>query len=143
MKNLILILFLIPGMVLSQRPQSFESEPIPNYDSDHTFLHICHGEIGLYLRETVTFTKEKKNNRWVISEIERRSAIKKVNKIFSAGAERIVWRSADGYCFIVEVSDKIDHTKVINFVKFQVDPRTRMIGSIEIHLGTLPAKVPS
>lgn len=143
MKKLILTLFLIPGIVLSQGSQTFESEPIPNYDSDHTFLHICHGEIGLYLRETVSFIKEKKNNRWVISEIDRSRAVKKIDKIFSDRAERIVWRSPDGYCFIAEVSEKMDHSKIISFVKFQIDPKTRMIGSIEVHLGTLPPKIPS
>jgi hypothetical protein len=127
MKKILLILLLSP-IALSSQYLSFPT----TYDSESAGNEICRGNIKKYLSDTVEWVIEKKNDRWVSFWKNRDEANSDLNKIFFQGIPEYSSRTNAGYWFYVAIIDPKDETKIIQFVKFQVNHYSQKIELIEI-----------
>lgn len=134
MKNILILIFLVPGILFSQISQSYR-DTIVDYDSEHTCSHIINGEIGLYLEDNVKIIKEKKNDRWVISEKDKQQVKRLISKILRKGNPEYVYQIRNGLTFVISVTDRNRENVSLNFIKFDINPKTMRIHSIEIQLG--------
>ena len=130
MKNLLLFLLLIPNFIFGQ----YVTIPT-HYNSEQTAQHIMQGHIKMFLKDTVVYTVEKKNERFVTSWLPPSQVENKLNKVFDLGKLEYVSRTNGGYIFSIAVIDKTDDTKVINYCKFHVDRITQKIEEVEILIG--------
>ena len=130
MKNLLLFLLLIPNFIFGQ----YVTIPT-QYNSEQTAQHIMQGHIKMFLKDTVVYTVEKKNERFVTSWLPPSQVENKLNKVFDLGKLEYVSRTNGGYIFSIAVIDKTDDTKVINYCKFHVDRITQKIEEVEILIG--------
>lgn len=93
------------------------------------------GHIKMFLKDTVVWTVEKKNERYVTSWYGPDVVKIKLNKVFEKGKLEYISRTNGGYIFTIAVVDQIDNTKIINYCTFHVDAWTQKIEEIEILLG--------
>jgi hypothetical protein len=80
MKNLLLFLLLIPNFIFCQ----YVTIPT-HYNSEQTAQHIMQGHIKMFLKDTVVWTVEKKNERYVTSWYSPEIIKIKLNKVFERG----------------------------------------------------------
>ena len=130
MKKLLLLTLLLPIQLLSQ----YVKTPT-HFDSEGTSKHIIKGHVKMFLKDTVVYTVEKKNERFVTSWLPPSQVENKLNKVFDLGKLEYVSRTNGGYIFSIAVIDKTDDTKVINYCKFHVDRITQKIEEVEILIG--------
>jgi len=130
MKKLLLLTLLLPIQLLSQ----YVKTPT-HFDSEGTSKHIIKGHVKMFLKDTVVYTVEKKNERVVTSCLPPSQVENKLNKVFDLGKLEYVSRTNGGYIFSIAVIDKTDDTKVINYCKFHVDRITQKIEEVEILIG--------
>lgn len=130
MRNLLVILFLIPTFLFGQ----YVMTPI-HYDSEGTSKHIIHGHVKMFLKDTVVYTVEKNNERYLTSWLDKNQIDNKLKKVLLLGRPEYVSRTNGGYIFTIAVVSTTDETKVINYCKFHVDRYTQKIEEIEILLG--------
>lgn len=135
MKNFFILLFFVPGILLSQITQTYR-DTIVIYDAEHTCSHIINGEVGLYLEDNIKVIKEKKNDRWVISEKDRHQTKRLIAKALKQGNPEFVYQARNGLTFVISITDKKREDVSLNFIKFDINPKTMRIHSIEIQLGS-------
>lgn len=131
MKKILFLLFLLPSLIFGQ----YVTVPT-HYDSEHTAEHIMKGHIKMYLKDTIKFTTEKKNERYVTDcGVDPNRVKYKLDKVFKKGKLEYTSRTNGGYIFTIAVVNPSDDTKVINYCTFHVDAWTQKIEEIEILLG--------
>jgi len=107
-----------------------------HYDAEHTASHILKGHIKMYLNDTVKFTTEKKNERYVTDcGIDKDRVKARIDKVFVKGKPEYSSRTNGGYLFTIAVVDPKDEVVVLNYVTFHVDAWTQKIVEVEILLG--------
>ena len=127
MKNIIIYLsFLISSYSFGQSVQ------YSRYNSAHTANHIMMGHVKMYCQDTVDFIVEKKNDRWVTTQLDPEQVKKKVSKILEKGKSRYSHSTTMGYTFFITIGDDKDDTIIYNTIKVQVDMSTQKIETIEI-----------
>jgi hypothetical protein len=123
MKKLIFALLLIPFASKAQEVRHFCS-----YDAETTAKHIMKEHIKSYLHDTVALSLNYKTPKLLNpTQVE-----KKVLKVLKKGDPSYSSRTNSGYTFTIVVADKKDNTKILNFIKFEVDHFYQKIISIEI-----------
>lgn len=132
MKNLFLSLLLFPIGLFGQTYVQFPS----HFDSETTAKSICKGGIKKFITDTVEWTTEKKNDRWVSSFADPDQINSRINKIFEEGIPEYSRRTNGGYWFYISVLDRKDETTILRTLKFEVDHHTQKIKSIEVYLKT-------
>ena len=81
MKKILFLLFLLPSLIFGQ----YVTVPT-HYDSEHTAEHIMKGHIKMYLKDTIKFTTEKKNERYVTDcGVDPNRVKSKLDKVFKKG----------------------------------------------------------
>ena len=84
--------------------------------------------IKSYLHDTVALSLNYKTPKLLSpTQVE-----KKVLKVLKKGDPSYSSRTNSGYTFTIVVADKKDNTKILNFIKFEVDHFYQKIISIEI-----------
>ena len=130
MRKLLVVFLLLPIQLLSQ----YVMTPT-HYDSDGTSKHIIQGHVKMFVEDTVVYTVEKKNERYLTTWLDKNQVENKLKKVFLLGRPEYVSRTNGGYIFTIAVVNSTDETKVINYCKFHVDRYTQKIEEIEILLG--------
>lgn len=130
MKNLFLSLLFFPIALFGQNYVQFPT----NYDSESTANAICKGKIKKFLSDTVEWTTEKKNDRWVTSFTDPDGVNTRINRIFKEGYPEYSRRTNGGYWFYISIIDRKDEFNIIRTLKFEVDPNTQKIKSIEVYI---------
>ena len=127
MNKLLLILLLIPINLFSQ-----SSEKNNIYDAKVVTEHILHGDLHALCLDSVKFVREIKPKRYVISYITPISAHKKTSKVLNSGKPVFAGAMDDGSIFTIEIYDKNNPKKIINFVTFHVNMEKKKIEEVEI-----------
>jgi len=127
MNKLLLILLLLPLNLFSQ-----SSPKNDVYDAKGITEHILHGDLYVFCLDSVKFVRERKPNCYVISYISPMSVHKKTSKIFNSGKPVFAGAMDDGSIFTIEVYDKNNPKKIINFVTFHVNMEKKKIEEVEI-----------
>jgi len=130
MKKLFLSLLVFPIGLFGQTYAQFPT----HYDSETTANGICKGEIEKYLADTVEWTTEKKNDRWVTFSADPDGVNSRINKLFKEGLPEYSRRTNGGYWFYISIIDRKDETNILRTLKFEVDHHTQKIKSIEVYI---------
>ena len=132
MRKLLVLLALIPVQAFSQYVM------VPTqYDAGGTVDHIIHGDLQFYCEDTVEWSVEKSNDRWVSSYVDKTVAHKRFYKLVEQGKLRLSSKANGGYTFMIAVDTRREPLKTIYFVKCIVNPYTQKINFIEIQKGDL------
>lgn len=127
MKKLIALLFVVPFMLKGQ----MEYRHVCSFDAETTAKHIMMHHIKPYLYDTVAFTlNDKASKQLSPSQVE-----KKILKTLKKGMSTYSSKTNLGYTFTIVVVDVKDDTKILNFIKFEVDHFYQKIISVEISKG--------
>jgi len=132
MRKLLVVLTLVPVQVFSQ----YVTVPT-HHDAQATVDHIIHGDLQFYCEDTVEWSVEKSNDRWVSSYVDKTTAHKRFYKLVEQGKLRLSSKTNGGYTFLIAVDSRKEPIKTIYFVKCIVNPYTQKINFIEIQKGDL------
>lgn len=80
------------------------------------------------------WTTEKKNDRWVTSSTDPDGVNSRINRIFKEGYPEYSRRTNGGYWFYISIIDRKDEFNIIRTLKFEFDPNTQKIKSIEVYI---------
>ena len=127
MNKLLLILLLLPLNLFSQ-----SSPKNDVYDAKGITEHILHGDLYVFCLDSVKFVRERKPNCYVISYISPILVHRKTEKIFKSGKPVFAGAMDDGSIFTIEVYDKNNPKKIINFITFHVNMEKKKIEEVEI-----------
>jgi len=127
MNKLLLILLLLPLNLFSQ-----SSPKNDVYDAKGITEHILHGDLYVFCLDSVKFVRERKPNCYVISYISPILVHRKTEKVFKLGKPVFAGAMDDGSIFTIEVHDKNNPKKIINFITFHVNMENKKIEEVEI-----------
>jgi hypothetical protein len=127
MNKLLSILLLLPLNLFSQ-----SSPKNDVYDAKGITEHILHGDLYVFCSDSVKFVRERKPNCYVISYITPTLVHRKTEKIFKSGKPVFAGAMDDGSIFTIEVYDKNNPKKIINFITFHVNMEKKKIEEVEI-----------
>lgn len=131
MKKYLILLLLFPINLLGQYIQA-----PTHYNAEHTAQHIIKGHLKMFCSDSIKYTVEKKNERYITDyDVNPQIVKSKLDKIFQKGNPEFSGRTNGGYLFTIAVIDPKDETKIVNYCTFHVDAWTQKIVEIEILLG--------
>ena len=127
MNKFLLFLLLLPLNLFSQSTPKNDV-----YDAKGITEHILHGDLQVFCLDSVKFVRERKPNCYVISYISPILVHRKTEKIFKLGKPVFAGAMDDGSIFTIEVHDKNNPKKIINFITFHVNMENKKIQEVEI-----------
>mgnify|MGYP003346226957 FL=1 len=127
MNKFLLFLLLLPLNLFSQSTPKNDV-----YDAKGITEHILHGDLYVFCLDSVKFVRERKPNCYVISYISPTSVHRKTEKIFKLGKPVFAGAMDDGSIFTIEVYEKNNPKKIINFITFHVNMENKKIEEVEI-----------
>ena len=107
-----------------------------HYDAEHTAQHIIKGHFKMFCQDSIKYTVEKNNERYITDyDVDPQVVKTKLDKIFKKGNPEFSGRTNGGYLFTIAVIDPKDETKIVNYCTFHADAWTQKLVEIEILLG--------
>lgn len=131
MKQLLTLVMLVPFMLKGQT----EYQHFCSYNAESTAKHIMMKHVKHYLHDTVEFSVEKNNNKYIKKYLNASQVEKKILKTLKKGKSTYSSKTNSGYTFTIVVVDIKDDTKIINFISFNVDHFYQKVTSVEISKG--------